>query len=84
LIRLFTWATPNGRKISIALEELSLEYEVVPVNIGKDEQFDADFLTISPNNQIPAIVDGDIALMDSGAILLYLAAKTGRLAPPAT
>ena len=84
MIRLFTWATPNGRKISIALEELSLEYEVVPVNIGKDEQFDADFLTISPNNQIPAIVDGDIALMDSGAILLYLAAKTGRLAPPAT
>lgn len=83
MIRLYTWATPNGRKISIALEELGLEYEVVPIDIGKDEQFDPDFLAISPNNQIPAIVDGEISLMDSGAILIYLAAKTGRLAPPA-
>lgn len=83
MITLYTWNTPNGRKISIALEELGLEYEVVPVDIGKGEQFDPDFLTISPNNQIPALVDGEISLMDSGAILLYLAAKTGRLSPPA-
>jgi len=82
LIQLYTWSTPNGRKISIALEELGLDYEVVPVDIGKGEQFDPDFLAISPNNQIPAIVDGETTLMDSGAILLYLAAKTGRLAPP--
>jgi GST-like protein len=83
LIRLYTWTTPNGRKISIALEELGLNYEVVPIDIGNDEQFDPEFLAISPNNQIPAIVDGEISLMDSGAILLYLAAKTGRLAPAA-
>lgn len=83
MIQLYTWSTPNGRKISIALEELGLDYEVVPIDIGKGEQFDSDFLAISPNNQIPAIVDGEITLMDSGAILLYLAAKTGRLAPPA-
>ena len=82
MIQLYTWSTPNGRKISIALEELGLDYEVVPVDIGKGEQFDPDFLAISPNNQIPAIVDGETTLMDSGAILLYLAAKTGRLAPP--
>ena len=83
MIQLYTWSTPNGRKISIALEELDLDYEVVPVDIGKGEQLDPDFLAISPNNQIPAIVDGETTLMDSGAILLYLAAKTGRLAPPA-
>ncbi len=83
MIRLYTWATPNGRKISIALEELGLPYEVVSVDIGNDEQFEPGFLAISPNNQIPAIVDGETTLMDSGAILLYLAAKTGRLAPPA-
>jgi GST-like protein len=83
LIQLYTWSTPNGRKISIALEELGLEYEVVPIDIGKGEQFDPEFLAISPNNQIPAIVDGDLTLMDSGAILLYLAAKTGRLVPSA-
>jgi len=83
LIQLYTWSTPNGRKISITLEELGLEYEVIPVDIGKGEQFDPDFLAISPNNQIPAIVDGETTMMDSGAILLYLATKTGRLAPPA-
>ena len=82
MIRLYTWSTPNGRKISIALEELGLEYETFPVNVGADEQFEPDFLAISPNNQIPAIVDGETTLMDSGAILLYLAAKTGQLAPP--
>jgi len=80
-VDLYTWPTPNGRKISIALEELGLDYAVHPVNIGKDEQFAAEFLAISPNNKIPAIVDRDTgrALMESGAILLYLAEKTGRL-----
>lgn len=82
MIKLYTWTTPNGRKISIALEELGLAYEVVPVNIGNREQFDPDFLRISPNNKIPAIVDGDFALMESGAILLYLAEKAGKLSPP--
>jgi GST-like protein len=82
VIRLYTWSTPNGRKVSIALEELGLPYNVVTVNIGKDEQFDPDFLKISPNNKIPAIVDSDFTLFESGAILLYLAEKTGMLAPP--
>jgi GST-like protein len=82
MIRLYTWSTPNGVKISIALEEFGLDYEVVPVDIGKDEQFDPGFLAISPNNKIPAIVDGEVSLFESGAILLYLAHKTGKLAPP--
>ena len=75
MIDLYTWGTPNGRKISIALEEFGLEYEAHPINIGKDEQFGADFLRISPNNKIPAIVDraNGRALMESGAILIYLA-----------
>lgn len=75
MIDLYTWGTPNGRKVSIALEEFGLEYEVHPVNIGKDEQFSAEFLRISPNNKIPAIVDraNGRALMESGAILIYLA-----------
>jgi GST-like protein len=75
MIDLYTWGTPNGRKISIALEEFELEYEVHPINIGKDEQFSDEFLRISPNNKIPAIVDRDNgrALMESGAILIYLA-----------
>jgi GST-like protein len=83
MIDLYTWGTPNGRKISIALEELGLAYEVHPVDIGKGEQFRPEFLAISPNNRIPAIVDRDTgtALMESCAILLYLADKTGRLAP---
>ena len=86
-IQLYTWGTPNGRKISIALEELGLPYEVSTVNITKDEQFDPAFLKISPNNKIPAIVDPDgpdgseIALFETGAILLYLAEKTGKLLP---
>jgi GST-like protein len=81
MIDLYTWSTPNGRKVSIALEELELPYTVHPINIGKDEQFAPDFLRISPNNRIPAIVDRDSgqALMESGAILLYLANKAGRL-----
>jgi GST-like protein len=80
--------TPNGWKVSIALEELELPYRIVPVNIGKGEQFKPEFLAISPNNRIPAIVDHDppgggapISVFESGAILLYLAAKTGRLMP---
>lgn len=87
MITLYTWSTPNGRKISIALEELGLPYEVKPVNITRDEQFAPDFLAISPNNKIPAIVDPDgpggapISLFESGAILIYLAEKTGRLLP---
>lgn len=82
MIKLYTWSTPNGRKVSIALEELGLPYKVVPVNIGEKAQFDPEFLKISPNNKIPAIVDGDFALMESGAILLYLAEKAGKLSPP--
>jgi GST-like protein len=83
VIDLYTWTTPNGRKISIALEELGLPYTVHPVDITKDEQFRPEFLKIAPNNRIPAIVDREtnIALMESGAILIYLADKTGRLLP---
>ncbi len=81
MIKLYTWSTPNGWKVSILLEELGLPYDVVPVNIGKDEQFDPEFLKISPNNKIPAIVDGDFSLFESGAIMLYLAGKTGKLIP---
>jgi GST-like protein len=78
VIDLYTWTTPNGRKISILLEELGLPYTVHPIDIGKDEQFKPDFLKISPNNRIPAIVDRDNSfhLMESGAIMLYLAEKT--------
>lgn len=83
MIDLYTWGTPNGQKISIALEELGLPYTVHPINITKDEQFQPHFLKISPNNKIPAIVDreGGQTLMESGAILLYLAEKTGQLMP---
>ena len=83
VIDFYTWTTPNGRKVSIALEEFGLEYETHPVNIGADEQFHPDFLKISPNNKIPAIVDRDngLSLMESGAILIYLAEKTGRFMP---
>ncbi|SVC23709.1 uncharacterized protein METZ01_LOCUS276563 [marine metagenome] len=80
---LSTWGTPNGRKVSIMLEELELPYEVHTVNITKDEQFSSAFLEISPNNKIPALVDRDneCALMESGAILIYLADKTKKLLP---
>jgi GST-like protein len=83
MIDLYTWTTPNGRKVSIMLEELSLPYKTISVNIGNDEQFEPDFLKISPNNKIPAIVDRDegVSLMESGAILIYLAEKTGQLLP---
>ncbi len=83
MIDLYTWTTPNGRKVSIALEELELPYTAHAVNIGEDEQFAPDFLKIAPNNKIPAIVDNDngTAMMESGAILLYLAKKAEKLLP---
>jgi GST-like protein len=85
VIDLYTWTTPNGRKVSIALEELGLPYTAHAIDITKDEQFAPAFLAISPNNRIPAIVDRDnnLSLMESGAILLYLAEKTGKLMPKA-
>ena len=80
MIDLYTWSTPNGRKVSIMLEECGLDYAAHAVDIGKNEQFKPDFLKISPNNRIPAIVDHDtgLALFESGAILMYLAEKTGK------
>jgi len=83
VIDLYSWTTPNGRKVSIALEELGLPYKAHPIDIGKDEQFAPDFLKISPNNRIPAIIDRDnnMSLFESGAILIYLGDKTGRLLP---
>jgi GST-like protein len=86
-IEVYTWPTPNGHKIHIALEELGLPYRAIPIDIAKGEQFKPDFLKISPNNKIPALVDPDgpggkpIALFESGAILIYLAEKTGGLWP---
>ncbi|MGF6725469.1 GST-like protein [Paraburkholderia sp. GAS41] len=86
-ITLYAWGTPNGRKVSVALEEMALPYAVVPINIGKGDQFQPDFLRISPNNKIPAIVDtdgpggGPISVFESGAILLYLGEKTGKFLP---
>ena len=78
-IDLYTWATPNGRKVSIMLEELKLQYSVLPIDITKGEQYADEFLMISPNNKIPVIVDheNETHLMESGAILMYLANKTG-------
>jgi GST-like protein len=83
VIDLYTWTTPNGRKASIMLEEVGLPYTTHAVDISKDEQFKPEFLKISPNNRIPAIVDRDnnYHLMESGAILMYLAEKTGKLMP---
>ena len=83
MIDLYTWGTPNGRKVSILLEELGLPYTVHSINIGKDEQFAPDFLAISPNNKIPAIVDHDTGVkqFESGAIMVYLAEKTGKFLP---
>lgn len=81
MIDLYTWTTPNGRKVSIMLEELGLAYKVHAIDIGKGEQFQPHFLEVAPNNRIPAIVDHDtgIRLMESGAIMIYLADKTGQL-----
>ncbi|MDA1117499.1 MAG: glutathione S-transferase N-terminal domain-containing protein [Proteobacteria bacterium] len=89
MIDLHTWSTPNGRKVSIMLEECGLPYRVFPVNIGKGEQFRPEFLAISPNNRIPGIVDPEgpdgkpINLFESGAILIYLSEKTGKFLPQA-
>lgn len=88
MIDLYYWTTPNGHKITIFLEEANIPYQIKPINIGKGEQFDPEFLKISPNNRIPAIVDRDpadsgqpIFLFESGAILQYLAEKTGQFLP---
>ena len=80
-IDLYTWATPNGRKVSIMFEELELPYRVFPIDITKGEQLEESFLKLSPNNKIPVIVDHEagVQLMESGAILMYLADKTGKL-----
>ena len=82
MIDLYTWQTPNGRKVSVMLEEIGFDYTVFPINISKDEQFQPHFLEFSPNNRIPAIVDKDnnnFSLFESGAILMYLAEKSGKL-----
>ena len=87
MIDLYTWSTPNGRKVSVMLEELELPYNVHPVNIGKDDQFKPEFIAINPNSKIPAIVDSEgpdgkpVSMMESGAILIYLSDKTGKLVP---
>jgi GST-like protein len=87
MIELHAWNTPNGRKISVALEEMGLPYRVKVVDISKGQQFEPDFLRISPNNRIPAIIDPEgpdgqpISVFESGAILIYLAEKTGRFLP---
>ncbi|NQV83178.1 MAG: glutathione S-transferase N-terminal domain-containing protein [Rhodospirillales bacterium] len=87
MIDLYTWPTPNGHKVHIMLEETGLPYTVFPINIGAGDQFDPDYLKISPNNKMPAIVDPDgpdgqpYSLFESGAILMYLAEKTGRFMP---
>ena len=86
-IDLYTWNTPNGRKISVALEEMELPYAVHPVNIGQGKQREPDFLKLSPNGRIPAIVDHEgpdgapVSVFESGAILLYLGEKTGKFLP---
>lgn len=87
MIDLYYWGTPNGHKITIALEEMGLEYQLFPINISEDDQFQPDFLKISPNNRIPAIVDQNgpqgepISVFESGAILQYLGRKTGLFYP---
>jgi GSH-dependent disulfide-bond oxidoreductase len=87
MIDVYFWPTPNGQKVTIALEELGLPYNVIPINIGKGDQFKSEFLKLSPNNKMPAIVDADgpggkpISIFESGAILIYLAEKTGGLMP---
>lgn len=90
MIDLYTWGTPNGRKVSVMLEETGLKYQAFPVNIGKDEQFAPDFLKVNPNNKIPAIVDHEppaaygkepYSVFESGAILIYLAEKSGKFLP---
>jgi len=82
VIKLYAWHTPNGRKVSVMLEELGLPYEIVKVDLSRKEQFTPEFTAISPNQKIPAITDGSFALAESGAILIYLAEKTGRFFSP--
>ena len=90
MIEVYSWPTPNGHKVHVMLEECGLPYRAIPVNIGTGAQFAPDFLAISPNNKVPAITDPDgpdgqpISLFESGAILLYLAGKTGRFLPAGT
>ncbi|OGB07228.1 MAG: glutathione S-transferase [Burkholderiales bacterium RIFCSPHIGHO2_12_FULL_69_20] len=90
MIEVYSWATPNGHKVHIMLEECGLPYRAIPVDIGAGDQFDPQFLAISPNNKIPAMIDPQgpdgtpLSLFESGAILLYLAGKTGRLLPEST
>jgi len=85
MIQLYTWGTPNGKKVSIMLEEIDLPYEVHPINLGQGDQFKPEYLAINPNNKIPSIIDTDgpggksLTLFESGAILMYLAEKTGKL-----
>lgn len=85
MIDLYCWPTPNGHKVPLMLEECGLAYRMIPIDIGKDAQFAAEFLAVSPNNKIPAIVDRDlptpISIFESGAILIYLAEKTGKFLP---
>ena len=83
MIDLYTWTTPNGRKVSIMLEELGVEYTAHPIDIGKGDQFDPEFLKIAPNNRIPAIVDHEtgVQMMETGAIMLYLAERYDRFLP---
>jgi GSH-dependent disulfide-bond oxidoreductase len=80
MIDFYYWPTPNGWKVSIMLEECGLPYRVIPVDIGKGDQFKPEFLAISPNNRMPAIVDDDVSVFESGAILLHLAEKSGKFA----
>ena len=87
MIQLYTWGTPNGKKVSIMLEEVGLPYEVHPINLQKGEQSTPEYLAVNPNNKIPSIIDTDgpgaqpLKLIESGAILMYLAEKTGKLWP---
>ena len=87
MIQLYTWGTPNGKKVSIMLEEIALPYEVHAINLGQGDQFKPEYLAINPNNKIPSIIDTDgpggkpLTLFESGAILMYLAEKTGKLWP---
>ena len=87
MIQLYTWATPNGKKVSVMLEEVEIPYEVHPINIAKGDQLKPEYLAINPNNKIPAIIDTDgpggkpMKLFESGAILMYLAEKTGKFLP---
>jgi GSH-dependent disulfide-bond oxidoreductase len=87
MIQLYTWGTPNGKKVSIMLEEIAMPYEVHPINLGQGDQFKPEYLAINPNNKIPSIIDTDgpggkpLTLFESGAILMYLAEKSGKLWP---